>query len=242
MLELARRLEARYPDGAVLVRLERLTDPALVAGEIAEALGHRDGTDGPGADDLGRYLRNRELLLVIDNFEHLLSAAVLVSELIERAPRIQVLATSRTGLRIRGERLFTVEPLGLPVGGSEDEIADSPAVQLFLQRALATDPDLRLDPADQGIVAAICRALDGLPLAIELAAARCHLLTPAQIHEQLSRPLSIGERRCVTCRIASRRCTRRSPGATSSYLPRRGRFCAPPGYFSGASRWPRSRR
>ena len=193
-LELARRLEADYRDGAVLVRLERLTDPALVAAEIAGALGHRNGTDGPGADGLGRYLREQELLLVVDNFEHLLPAAVFVSELLELAPRIRVLVSSRTALRIRGERLFTVEPLELPGGGSEDEIAHSPAVQLFVHRALAADPELRLDLADHRTVAAICRALDGLPLAIELAASRCHLLTPAQIHEQLSRPLSIGER------------------------------------------------
>jgi predicted ATPase/DNA-binding SARP family transcriptional activator len=193
-IELARRLEAEYRDGAVLVRLERLTDPALVAAEIAGALGHRAGTDGPGADGLVRYLRDRELLLVIDNFEHLLSAAVLVSELIELAPRIRVLVSSRTALRIRGERLFAVEPLELPTGGSEDEIARSPAVALFVHRALAADPDLRLELDDRRILAAICRALDGLPLAIELAASRCHLLTPAQIHEQLSRPLAIGER------------------------------------------------
>ncbi len=193
-VELARRLEAEYRDGAVLVRLERLTDPALVAGEIADALGHRDGTAGPGADDLWRYLRDRELLLVIDNFEHVLSAAVLLSELIEQAPRIRVLVSSRTPLRIRGERLFTVEPLGLPTGGSEEEIAQSPAVQLFVDRALAADPNLVGDPASRVTIAAICRALDGLPLAIELAASRCHLLTPVQIQQQLPRPLSIGER------------------------------------------------
>ncbi len=193
-LELARRVEAEYRDGAVLVRLERLTDPALVAAEVASALGHHDGTDGPGADGLGRYLRDRELLLIVDNFEHLVPAAVLISELIELAPRIQLVVSSRTALRIRGERMFVVEPLELPTGGSEDEIVQSPAVQLFVHRARAADLELRFEPAEHRTVAAICRALDGLPLAIELAASRCHLLTPAQIHEQLSRPLSIGER------------------------------------------------
>ncbi len=193
-LELARRLETEYRAGAVLVRLERLTDPALVAAEIAGALGHRDGTDGPGADGLERYLRDRELLLLLDNFEHLLAAAVLVSELIEVAPRLRVLISSRTALRIRGERLFRVEPLELPGGGSEDEIAQSPAVQLFVQRALAADPDLRFGPDAHRTAAAICTGLDGLPLAIELAASRCDLLTPAEIHEQLSRPFSVGER------------------------------------------------
>ena len=193
-IELARRVEATYRDGAVLVRLERVTDPALVAAEIASALGHRSGGDGPGADGLGRYLRDMEMLLVVDNFEHLLPAAVVVSELLEMAPGIQVLVSSRTALRIRGERLFTVEPLGLPAGASDDEIAESPAVQLFADRALAADPGLRLDLDGRRTVAAISRALDGLPLAIELAASRCHLLSPAQIHEQLSRPLSIGAR------------------------------------------------
>jgi predicted ATPase/DNA-binding SARP family transcriptional activator len=193
-LQLARRLESEYRDGAVLVRLERLTDPALVTAEIASALGDRDGTDGPGADGLAGYLRDRTLLLVIDNFEHLLSAAVAVSELIEMAPRIQVLVSSRTPLRIRGERLFRVEPLGLATGESAEEVADSPAVQLFVERAEAADPDLRLDAGRLRTVSAICRGLDGLPLAIELAASRCHLLTPEQIHEQLSRPLAIGER------------------------------------------------
>jgi predicted ATPase/DNA-binding SARP family transcriptional activator len=193
-LELARRIHDEYRDGAVFVRLERLTDPALVTAEISAALGQRDGTDGPGADGLGRYLRDREMLLVIDNFEHLIPAAVLLSELLEQAPQIQMVVSSRTALRIRGERLFIVEPLGLPTGGSEDEIIESAAVQLFLQRGRGADPGLELAPGAHHTVAAICRALDGLPLAIELAASRCHLLTPAQIHQQLSRPLSIGER------------------------------------------------
>ena len=194
-LELARRVHGEYRDGAVFVRLERLTDPALVAAEISAALGLRDGTDGPGADGLGRYLREREMLLVIDNFEHLTPAAVLLSELLEQAPQIQIVVSSRTALRIRGERLFVVEPLGIPTEGSaEEEIAESPAVQLFIQRAQGADPSLELAPGEHPTVAAICRALDGLPLAIELAASRCHLLTPAQIHEQLSRPLTIGGR------------------------------------------------
>jgi predicted ATPase len=135
-----------------------------------------------------------ELLLVLDNFEHLLPVAVLVSELLELAPRVQVLVTSRTPLRIRAERLFPVEPLELPSGGSVDEIAGSPAVQLFLDRARQADPTLQLDPDAYETLAAICQGLDGLPLAIELAASRCHLLTLSEIHEQLSRPLLVGER------------------------------------------------
>jgi predicted ATPase len=135
-----------------------------------------------------------ELLLVMDNYEHLLPAAALVSELLEIAPRLQVLVTSRTPLRIRGERLFVVEPLELPSGKAPDQVADSPAVQLFLDRARQTDVAFQLDANAYGTVAAICQGLDGLPLAIELAASRCHLLTLAEIHDQLSRPLLVGER------------------------------------------------
>jgi predicted ATPase/DNA-binding SARP family transcriptional activator len=193
-LELARRIEPSFRDGSVFVPLERLTNPALVAAEIATTLGHRAGTDGPGPDGLGRYLRDMELLLVLDNFEHLLPVAVLVSELLEVAPRVKVLVTSRAPLRIRGERLFPVEPLALPSGGSSDEIAGSPAVQLFVDGARQADPAFSPDPDAYGTLAVICQGLDGLPLAIELAASRCHLLTLAEIHEQLSRPLLVGER------------------------------------------------
>jgi predicted ATPase len=193
LLELARRHEAEYTDGAVLVRLEALTDPALVAAEIAAALGGRDGADGPSADGLAQYLRDRELLLVVDNFEHLLSTAALVSELLALAPALRVLVSSRIALRIRGEQVFELEPLGLPAGESELELAQSPAVQLFLQSALAANRKLVTDTALTRTVARICRALDGLPLAIELAASRSQSLTPAQIADQLAHPLSIGE-------------------------------------------------
>jgi predicted ATPase/DNA-binding SARP family transcriptional activator len=193
LLELARRHELEYADGAVFVRLERLTDPALVAAEIATGLARRDGTDGPTADGLAGYLGERELLLVIDNFEHLLGAAVLVAELLGLTSRIRVLVSSRTPLRIRGEQTFTVEPLELPLDDSESQAAQSPAVQLFIQCALAVDRKLDIDVSTTQTIAQICRALDGLPLAIELAAARSHSLSPAQIAEQLAKPLLIGE-------------------------------------------------
>jgi predicted ATPase/DNA-binding SARP family transcriptional activator len=194
LLELARQAEPAYADGAVFVRLEQLTDPALVAAEIAAALGRRDGTDGLGADGLSGYLRDRELLLAIDNFEHLLAAAALVVQLLELAPRMRVVVSSRTPMRIRGEHTFEVEPLELPAGDSDRDLGDSPAVQLFLQRATAANRRLQVDAAATRIVARICRALDGLPLAIELAASRSPSLGPARIAEQLAQPLSIGDR------------------------------------------------
>lgn len=193
LVELARGQEAHYRDGAVLVRLERLTDPALVAAEIATALAQRDGTEAPGADGLPAYLLNRELLMVLDNFEHLLPAALLLAEFLEIAPRLRVLVSSRTALRIRAEHSFAVEPLSLPLGDSEEEINQSPAVQLFLLRARESNRRLEIDPSATRTVAKLCRALDGLPLAIELAASRSRSFTPAQLAEQLAQPLSIGE-------------------------------------------------
>jgi predicted ATPase/DNA-binding SARP family transcriptional activator len=193
LVEVARRHELAYRDGAVFVRLERLTDPALVAAEIATALAHRDGTDGPSADGLVGYLAHRELLLVIDNFEHLLDAAALLAELLALDSPIRVLVSSRAALRIRGEQTFDVEPLGLPVDESDAEAAQSDAVQLFIQCAMAADRALLVDVPMMQTIARICRALDGLPLAIELAASRSRALSPIQIADQLARPLLIGQ-------------------------------------------------
>lgn len=192
LLELARRIQASYRDGAAFVRLERLTDPTLVPAEIASALGQRDGDDGPGADGLIDYLRELELLLVIDNFEHLLSASMLVAELLSSASGVHVVTTSRTALRIRGEQVFEVEPLSLPAGDTEQEVSESPAVQLFLQCALAANRRFPVDPPTCLTVARICRALDGLPLAVELAAARAQSMSADRIAEELARPLLIG--------------------------------------------------
>ena len=193
LVELTRRHEADYQDGAVFVRLEGLTDPALVAAEIAATLAQRDGTDGPGADGLPAYLRERELLIAVDNFEHLITAAMLIAELLELAPGIRVVVSSRTALRIRGEHTFEVEPLELPGDDSEAAVAHSPAVQLFLQRAIESNRKLEVDLTVSRTVAKICRALDGLPLAIELAASRSRSFSPGQIAEQIATPLSIGE-------------------------------------------------
>jgi predicted ATPase/DNA-binding SARP family transcriptional activator len=194
LLEHARTQEALYRDGVVLVRLESVTDPALVAAEIASALGQRDGSDGPGADGLAKYLRNRELLLLIDNFEHLLGAAILVADLLAQAPALRAMVSSRTPLRIRGERVFELEPLPLPTGGTDVELSQSPAVALFFDCALAANRRLDISgAATTRAVARICQALDGLPLAIELAAARAQSLTPVEIADQLAQPLLIGE-------------------------------------------------
>ncbi len=193
LLDLARDQESRYADGALFAALDAVTDPALVAAEVASALAQRDGSEGLSADGLMRYLSDRELLLALDNYEHLLAAAPLVSELLASAPGLRVLVSSRTPLGLRGEHLFDVEPLALPHGAGDVEAAESPAVQLFFQRALASNRRLEFDGATTRIAARICGALDGLPLAIELAAARSNTLSPEQIEAQLTQPLSVGE-------------------------------------------------
>jgi predicted ATPase/DNA-binding SARP family transcriptional activator len=185
MLELGCLREGSYRDGAVFVRLERLTDPALVTAEIASALARRDRSNAPNADGPGSYLRDKQLLLLLDNFEHVIDAATVVAELIEVAPGVQVLISSRTAIRIRGETRFAVAPLALPAAESDMAVAQSPAVQLFVQCAQAADHRLELDGPALREVARICGALDGLPLAIELVAARADVVPLAEIAEQL---------------------------------------------------------
>jgi predicted ATPase/DNA-binding SARP family transcriptional activator len=194
LLAIAERLEPGYRDGAVFVRLEQLTDPELVMAEIASAIARRDGGPATGADGLARDLRRRELLLVLDNFEQLLPAGAALADLLASAPAIRVLVSSRAPLRVRGEHVFELEPLPLPAGQDGAEVAESPAVQLFLQCALAANRNLPIDADLMDAAAAICRALDGLPLAIELAASRLRSLTTAEIADQLGRPLDLGDR------------------------------------------------
>jgi predicted ATPase len=151
-LEVATNLEHRYPDGAWFVSLEALTDPTLVASEIARTLGVKESPDSPLAVALADTVEQRGLLLVLDNFEHLIPAAGVVSQLLEAAPNLAVLVTSREPLRIRGEH--RVEILPMPV-------AD--AAELFLERGHAIRSDLANDPQDRESVERICVRLDGLP-------------------------------------------------------------------------------
>ena len=243
LIELGRRLEPEYRDGALLVRLDRISDPTWVPAEIGVALAQRDRVDGLGPDGLEEYLRDRELLLVLDNFEHLLPAAGAITELLERAPRTRMLVSSRTALQVRGEHVYDVEPLELPAGDSDEEIASSPSVQMFLQSALATNRRLRIDSGLSHTVARICRAIDGLPLAIELAASRLGASGSVELIERLPLSLSLGDpvSGCATSRIASARSTRPSAGAMTCSPPRRRRYCVAPASSPEASTSKRSR-
>ena len=158
---------------------EAIADPALVVPTIARALGIRE-TSGHSLDEiLRRFLHGRKLLLVLDNFEHLLDSAPQVSGLVRDASSVKVLHSSRAPLRIAGEREYPVP-----------ELADRDAVALFTERAQAIKPDFQLD-GDTAAVAEICRRLDGLPLAIELAAARAKVLSPAALLQRLDRRLPV---------------------------------------------------
>jgi predicted ATPase/transcriptional regulator with XRE-family HTH domain len=187
-IEVAGRVAGDYPDGVVFTDLAPLRDPGLVLDAMARQLGvdDRDATPLPGR--LRTALRDRRMLVVLDNFEHVLTARDGVIGLLEACPGLVVLVTSRTALRVRAGREYPVAPLALP---GSDPADDSPAVQLFLDRAEAAGVELAPDPATSETVAEICRRLDGIPLAIELAAARLPVLPPGDLLARLTRRLPL---------------------------------------------------
>ena len=185
-------LLASFDDGVFFVDLSALTDPALVAGAIAGTLGLRESAGRSLSETVSDYLAFRQVLLILDNLEHLLDATPDISVLVSSAPGLKVLVTSREPLRIAGEHEVPLAPLGLP---SEDldpsEVLSSPAVELFVERARALRPGFELTRDDTSSVAAICRRVDGLPLAIELAAARTKVLSLPALNERLDQGLKV---------------------------------------------------
>ena len=185
---------ASFADGVVWIDLAALSDPALVLVTVATALGITPSPDGVVVEEIIRYLRSRQTLLMLDNCEHVLvGAAEGIVRLLAACPAIQVLTTSRAPLRVRGEQVLPVEPFPLPPS-TEPSLAmleENDAVRLFVARARAARPAFRLSAGNAATVAAICRALDGLPLAIELAAARITVLSPEALLAQMTDRLSI---------------------------------------------------
>ena len=170
-LQVATDLHDEYAAGALFVALSALAEPLLVLMAIAHALGVREDGNEPLLELIAAALRDAHLLLVLDNFEHLLEAASLVADLRARCPRLTLLVTSRAPLRLRGEHEYQVPPLEVPEAddsGSLAELLMVPAVTLFLQRAVEVRPDFVLTPENAPWVVALCRRLDGLPLALEL--------------------------------------------------------------------------
>ena len=190
-LQAAADLLDDYPDGTFFVPLATLTEAGLLIPAIAETLGVKETAEQPLDESLKDYLSERSLLLVLDNFEQVLEAAPQVTELLAEAPGLKVLATSRAPLGLYGEHVFPVPPLALPDLKSPPPLArltQYEAVRLFVERAQALKPDFKVTNESAPAVAEICVRLDGLPLAIELAAARITMLPPrAMLHRLTSR-------------------------------------------------------
>ena len=189
-LAAARQVAADHLDGVAYVPLAGISDPQLVAPAITRAAGLPGSARRPAPEVLQAYLADRDTLLVLDSLEHLLPAAALAADLIAACPGVQILATSRASLRVRAEQQFRVPPLAVPPARSQlAGIGSYPAVQLFISRAAALRGNPPADDADaetSAAIADICRRLDGLPLAIELAAARTDLLRPAELARRLA--------------------------------------------------------
>ncbi len=183
-------LGRRFPDGVWLVELADIQDPAMVSNVVVAALDLRDQAATEPMALLLAYLREKELLLVVDNCEHLLGAAAgLVTEVIRAAPGVRVIATSREPLSVSGEHVIPIPPLELPSANSAEpinQLRQNEAVMLFTERAAAASGKFELTASNQLAVVDLCRRLDGLPLAIELAAVRTRALTPGQILDRLS--------------------------------------------------------
>ncbi|MGH7519539.1 MAG: tetratricopeptide repeat protein [Gemmatimonadales bacterium] len=193
-LEVARGLLDDFPDGVVFVDIALIRDPERVVFEIAQALKVRDSPDWRPLATLQEYLRDRALLLILDNFEQVLPAAPDVAGLLAACPRLKVLATSRAALRLSAEHEFPVPPLAHPDPDRlppSDALAAYPAVALFVDRARSARPEFALTPQNARAVAEICQRLDGLPLALELAAARIKVLPPQGILGHLQRRLEL---------------------------------------------------
>jgi predicted ATPase/class 3 adenylate cyclase len=188
MLQVAAQVLDGYKDGVWLVELATLTDHAQVLERVASTFSLREQPGQPLLETLTDYLRYKQLLLILDNCEHLVAAsAQLVEHLLQACPDLTVLVTSREGLAIPGEVTFQVPSLSLPTQEQTtvDDLMVSECVQLFAERAQAAAPAFKITPENAGFVAQICRRLDGIPLAIELAAARVQVLSVEQIASRL---------------------------------------------------------
>ena len=199
-----------FPDGVVFVDLAPVRDPALVVAAVAQALGLQDMGSRPLAERLVGFLRPRRMLLVLDNFEQVLEAALHLVAWLSACPHLKLLVTSRAVLRVSAEHDYPVTPLALPPSRAQpsvEEVAAAGAVQLFLARAQATRPDFALTDTNAAAVAEVCRRLDGLPLAIELAAARLAHLPLAGLLRHLDQrlPLLTGGPRDLPARLRTMR-------------------------------------
>jgi predicted ATPase/DNA-binding CsgD family transcriptional regulator len=193
-LEVAADLLDDFPDGVCFVPLAPISDPDLVVPALAQTLGIKEAGEQPEADLLQAYVHDKHMLLLLDNFEQVAAAAPRLADLLSGSPQLKILVTSRAVLHIRGEHEFPIPPLALPdlthLPGSES-LLQYAAVALFLHCAQAARPDFQVTPANTRTIAEICVRLDGLPLAIELAAARVKLLPPQALLTRLGHRLQV---------------------------------------------------
>ncbi|CAN5297957.1 LuxR family transcriptional regulator [soil metagenome] len=193
-LQAAADLLEEFEDGAFFVALATITDPELVPSTIAGPLGVKESAEQPLTEVLKGYLREKDLLLILDNFEQVLEGASVVGELVAACPKLKVLATSRIPLRLYGEQEYAVPPLALPdprVLPPVEVLTQYEAVRLFVERARAVKAEFSVTNENAPAIAEICARLDGLPLAIELAGARVRILPPQKMLERLSNRLKL---------------------------------------------------
>jgi predicted ATPase/DNA-binding CsgD family transcriptional regulator len=183
--QVAHELHDTFHKGVFFISLASISDPVLIIPTIAHVLGVTESPNRLLLDSLKDFLLNKQILLLLDNFEQIISAAPLLTEILESCPELRMFVTSREALRLRGEREFPLSPFTLPDQPSLEILIQSPSVALFVQRAQASQPDFMLTSENTSAVTEICARLDGLPLAIELAAARIKLLPPQAMLRQL---------------------------------------------------------
>jgi predicted ATPase len=193
-IQVATDLLEDFADGVAFVSLAPIRDPNLVLLTIAQTLGLNEPENEPEASRLSAFLQDKHLLLVLDNFEQVMGAAPSLLDLLAASPHLKLLVTSREVLHLRAEQQFAVPPLALPdltdLPDSES-VGQYPAVKLFLQRAQAVKHDFQITPANAALIAEICTRLDGLPLALELAAPRVKLLSPPALLARLDRRFEV---------------------------------------------------
>jgi non-specific serine/threonine protein kinase len=193
-IALAAAVATDYPDGVYFVPLAPVRDPGLVPSTIAQVIGLQDARERPLMEHLVSQLRERHLLIVLDNFEHLLAGAAVVTRLLQETTALRILVSSRSSLRVSGEQECPVPPLPVPdprTRPTPESLAGCESVRLFTERAAAAVPGFTIDDENAPAVAQIARRLDGLPLAIELAAARVKLLPPEAILPRLEHSLGL---------------------------------------------------
>lgn len=194
VVELGRLLAPEFLDGVAFIALADVTDPAQFLPALADALDVKEAEDRTLAEGIAALIGDKKALLLLDNLEQVVAAASDVAEMIESCPGLRIVTTSRTPLRIAAEREYALNPLALPppsAPASTESLGSYPAIALFVERAKLTRGSFELTPENAGAVAALCRRLDGLPLALELAAARLRLLTPEALLERLDHALQV---------------------------------------------------